>query len=34
MEIIAQTMSSLSGWVHYNRGWTRRVMALAMLRLD
>lgn len=27
-------LSSLSGWVHYNRGWTRRVIALSMLRMD
>jgi len=27
-------LSSLSGWLHYNRGWTRRVIALSMLRMD
>ncbi|CAB4144804.1 zliS Lysozyme family protein [uncultured Caudovirales phage] len=27
-------LSALGGWVHYNRGWTRRVIALSMLRME
>ena len=27
-------LSSLRGWAHYNRGWTRRVIALSMLRVE
>ena len=27
-------LSSLIGWVHYDRGWTRRVVALSMLQVD